>query len=123
MLPDFSSERGAHLLYFRITELEIAIREGVAYRIPKRSRGGNTLLAESPVPNSPSGSRDHKESRKRRLRARLAKLKERGEIDPALMCTPTPKKDTKKQQDVFIDSDEEMLAPEVNMVEVLGIGN
>lgn len=88
-------------------ELEISIREGVTYRIPKRNKR-NGVLTVSPVTNSPSGSRDHKESRKARLKARLAKMKERGEFDPESMRTPTPKKRSKKQ-DVFIESDEEML--------------
>ncbi|GJJ14872.1 hypothetical protein Clacol_009141 [Clathrus columnatus] len=101
----------------RITELEIAIREGVPYKISKRSKRSERLV-ESPVPNSPSGSRDHKESRRLRLAARLSKAKERGELDLSLIRTPSPKKQS-KERDVNVDSGGEMvLSSESNLMEI-----
>ncbi|KAF8580927.1 kinesin-domain-containing protein [Ramaria rubella] len=95
----------------RITELQIAIREGVTYRLGKRQKG---LLhhVESPVSGSPSGSRDHKESHKLRRKARLALAKDRGELDPSALRTPSPRK-AKSKKDVFLqDSDDELLVSE-----------
>ena len=65
-------------------------------------------------PGTPSGSRDHKESNKRRRKARLALAKERGELDATAMRTPSPRKKS-KNKDVFLqDSDDEFLVSEGN---------
>ncbi|KIJ38885.1 hypothetical protein M422DRAFT_230962 [Sphaerobolus stellatus SS14] len=93
----------------RIAELQIAIREGIPFRMLKSARTSHSV--DSPSVASPSGSRDHKESQRLRLRHRKASAKAKGE----LVQTPSPskkKRDAAKQQkeDVFLDSDEEMEA-------------
>ena len=85
----------------------MAIREGVSYRLGKRQRESPDIIDS---PGSPSGSRDHKESNKRRRRARLALARQRGELDPAAMRTPSPRKPKSKKKDVFLeDSDDQLL--------------
>lgn len=90
-------------------ELQVAIREGVSYRIGKRHRTKGSPQVESPGSGSPSGSRDHKESGRLRRKARLALAKDRGELD---LRTPSPRKAKTKKKDPFQDSDEELLVRE-----------
>lgn len=96
-------------------ELQVAIREGVPYRLGKRHRTGASpqVPVDSPASGSPSGSRDHKEGGKLRRKARLALARERGEVDLTNVRTPSPRKAKSKKKDVFLqDSDDDLLVGE-----------